>query len=62
MSAKDITRFFDGYKLATDSNDSVRILRLPDGRPSGEAVVYFGSADEARRAQRDLNMKFIGKR
>ncbi|KAL8425592.1 hypothetical protein Efla_004427 [Eimeria flavescens] len=58
----EIAKFFDGFKLAEPADSAVTLLTLPDGRPSGQAVVFFSDAEEALRAQRERHMKFLGSR
>lgn len=57
-----MVNFFKGYQLAGPDESSVTFLTLPDGRPSGEALVFFTSAEEAFRAQKERHMKFLGTR
>lgn len=40
----------------------IQVQRGPDGRPSGEAYVTFGSRAEAERAITERNRKIIGNR
>ncbi|KAL8450767.1 hypothetical protein Emag_003055 [Eimeria magna] len=59
---EEVAQFFAGFELADPHESAVVLLKLPDGRPSGQAIVFFADADEALRAQRERHMKFLGSR
>ncbi|KAL8270991.1 hypothetical protein Esti_005089 [Eimeria stiedai] len=59
---EEVARFFAGFELADPHQSAVVFLRLPDGRPSGQALVFFADAEEALKAQRERHMKFLGSR
>lgn len=55
----DVASFFNGYDVM---RNSIVLGSTSDGRPSGEAWVQFGSAEEASRAVRDRNRAHMGSR
>ncbi|KAJ4460796.1 putative Epithelial splicing regulatory protein 2 [Paratrimastix pyriformis] len=58
-SREDLLEFFRGYNPVPES---ISLVMGPDGRPSGEAFISFLSENDASRAMRDLNRKYLGER
>ncbi|CAG5115589.1 unnamed protein product [Candidula unifasciata] len=54
ITIAEILTFFQGLRPI---GESIRLHYSSDGKPTGNAVVGFGSSDEAQKALRQLNMK-----
>lgn len=54
ISISEILTYFQGFRPI---GESIRLHYSSEGKPTGNAVVGFGSLDEAQRALQRLNMK-----
>jgi len=61
---EQLVQFFSSFKLLEDErlNPPVDLITHSDGRPTGQAMVYFGETTEALRAQRALHRTFLKNR
>lgn len=57
-TVQEIREFFADFRVA----ESDIIIDFADGRPTGYALVFLESEDEAARARKELNRKLIGSR
>ncbi|CAA0833468.1 RNA-binding (RRM/RBD/RNP motifs) family protein [Striga hermonthica] len=56
---KDVVGFFEGFGL---TEGRIHLLGNGDGRPAGEAIVEFGSAEESREAVMAKDRRTLGSR
>ena len=57
-SAANIAEFFGGFSVKEEDI----IIDMSKGRPTGYALVFLPTEDDAARAQKELNHKNIGTR
>lgn len=58
-TTRDVMEFFSGYDALWNT---ISFGSSPDGRSNGEAWINFRTVEEAARAAKDLNMRYIGNR
>ena len=58
VGIREIRDFFGDFRVA----DRDIIIDMNNGRPTGYALVFLESEDEATRAKNDLNKKYLGSR
>merc|ERR1740131_332104 len=60
----DVLKFFNGFTLLEDPRmcSPVDFITHSDGRPTGQAFVYFPETAEAQRAHRHLHRTYMGER
>lgn len=58
VSVREIRDFFEDFRVA----ERDITIDMNQGRPTGYALVFFQSEDEAERAKNSLNKKYLGSR
>jgi len=58
VSVREIRDFFEDFRVA----ERDITIDMNQGRPTGYALVFFGSNEEAERAKNALNKKYLGSR
>eukprot|EP00922_Rhytidocystis_sp_ex-Travisia-forbesii_P062794 GHVS01093346.1.p1 GENE.GHVS01093346.1~~GHVS01093346.1.p1 ORF type:complete len:196 (+),score=20.80 GHVS01093346.1:183-770(+) len=59
MSVADLRNFFEGFPISSSVSQPIDIIRDCSERLTGYAHVYFDEEDEARKAQKALNRRYL---